>query len=79
MYSQPTSNSNQRALNFAERLRRNVDEHKFSLENAKIPITISVGVALAKGTDPVSPEDLVQSADRALYKAKSAGRNRICA
>ena len=69
----------QGAMTFAERLRRNVDEHQFSLESAKIPITISVGVALAKGTDPVTPEDLVQSADRALYKAKSAGRNRICA
>ncbi len=70
----------QGAMTFAERLRRNVDEHQFSVEQAhRLPITVSVGVALAKGTDPVSHDDLVQSADRALYKAKSAGRNRICA
>jgi diguanylate cyclase (GGDEF)-like protein len=70
----------QGAMTFAERLRRNVDEHKFTLETApSLPITISVGVALAKGSDPVTHDELVESADRALYKAKSGGRNRICA
>ncbi|NUQ21736.1 MAG: GGDEF domain-containing protein [Gemmatimonadaceae bacterium] len=70
----------QGAMTFAERLRRNVDEHKFKLESGQsLPITISVGVALAKGSDPVTHDELVESADRALYKAKSGGRNRICA
>ncbi|HET9004127.1 MAG TPA: diguanylate cyclase [Gemmatimonadaceae bacterium] len=70
----------QGAMTFAERLRRNVDEHKFELApGSALPITISVGVALAKGSDPVTHDDLLQSADRALYKAKSGGRNRICA
>ncbi|NUO64176.1 MAG: GGDEF domain-containing protein [Gemmatimonadaceae bacterium] len=70
----------QGAMTFAERLRRNVDEHHFKLESKEqLPITISVGVALAKGSDPVTHDELVESADRALYKAKSGGRNRICA
>jgi two-component system cell cycle response regulator len=71
----------QGAMTFAERLRRNVDEHKFAEEGkvAMRAITISVGVALAKGSDPVTEEDLMQTADRSLYKAKSGGRNRICA
>ena len=70
----------QGAMTFAERLRRNVDEHKFQLDKGQsLPITISVGVALAKGSDPVTHDELVESADRALYKAKSGGRNRICA
>ena len=42
-------------------------------------VTISVGVALARGTDPISPEELLKEADRSLYKAKQQGRNRVFA
>lgn len=69
----------QGALTFAERLRRKVDEHDFGANSSTMSITISVGVALARGTDPISPEMLLQEADRSLYKAKSGGRNRIFA
>lgn len=69
----------QGALTFAERLRRKVDDFSFGASTAAISITISVGVALARGTDPISPEMLLQEADRSLYKAKSGGRNRIFA
>jgi diguanylate cyclase (GGDEF)-like protein len=67
------------AMTFAERLRKNVDERQFGDPAAPLPITISVGVVVAKGSDPINPTDLLERADRALYKAKSAGRNRICA
>jgi diguanylate cyclase (GGDEF)-like protein len=67
------------ALTFAERLRRQVDDFTFGAETVGIRITISVGVALARGTDPISPEMLLHEADRSLYKAKSGGRNRIFA
>ncbi len=71
----------QGALTFAERLRRKVDDFHFGAAGANPSVhnTISVGVALARGTDPISPEMLLQEADRSLYKAKSAGRNRIFA
>jgi diguanylate cyclase (GGDEF)-like protein len=69
----------QGALTFAERLRRKVDDYSFGSATASMSITISVGVALARGTDPISPEMLLQEADRSLYKAKSGGRNRIFA
>jgi diguanylate cyclase (GGDEF)-like protein len=69
----------QGALTFAERLRRKVDDFNFGGSSSSMSITISVGVALARGTDPISPEMLLQEADRSLYKAKSGGRNRIFA
>ncbi|HVE79287.1 MAG TPA: GGDEF domain-containing protein [Gemmatimonadaceae bacterium] len=69
----------QGAMIFAERLRRNVDEHHFGEGPTVVPLTISVGVALAHGTDLVAPEAILEAADRSLYKAKAEGRNRICA
>lgn len=69
----------QGALTFAERMRRKVDDFSFGAETGAMGLTISVGVALARGTDPISPEMLLQEADRSLYKAKSGGRNRIFA
>jgi diguanylate cyclase (GGDEF)-like protein len=69
----------QGALTFAERMRRKVDDFSFGAASGPMGLTISVGVALARGTDPVSPEMLLQEADRSLYKAKTGGRNRIFA
>jgi diguanylate cyclase (GGDEF)-like protein len=69
----------QGAMTFAERLRRNVAEHQFDAELAGLELTISIGVALAQGADPVTADDLLEEADRSLYKAKSGGRNRISA
>ena len=69
----------QGALTFAERLRRRVDDFTFGPPGSPMTITVSVGVALARGTDPISPEDLLKEADRSLYKAKEQGRNRVFA
>jgi len=81
----------QGATTFAERLRRNVDDHRFGAEPATIAVTISVGVAVARGADGAAavsgtggaprlgPAELLEEADRSLYRAKSAGRNRISA
>jgi diguanylate cyclase (GGDEF)-like protein len=68
----------QGAMAFAERLRRNVDEHTFGGDEM-LEITISVGVAHARGTDSLTAEELLEQADRNLYKAKDGGRNRISA
>ena len=44
-------------------------------DNKPLFMTLSIGFAL--GTAPLAPEDLVETADGALYEAKEAGRNRI--
>ena len=67
----------QGGLTFAERLRRCVDDYSFGPPDAPVTTTISVGVALGRGTDATSADALLKEADAALYKAKTAGRNRV--
>jgi diguanylate cyclase (GGDEF)-like protein len=62
----------------AERWRAEVDAARFdSTDGRKVGVTISVGVASFR-FDMTSPEELVSAADAALYRAKAAGRNRVC-
>jgi diguanylate cyclase (GGDEF)-like protein len=42
----------------------------------QIAVTVSIGAAESNGRQD-SPELVVQAADRALYRAKDAGRNRV--
>jgi len=67
------------AMSFAERLRANVDDFVFGPANRPVRLTISIGVALARHTDAVSPDAVLQQADRSLYRAKAEGRNRVSA
>ena len=65
------------AVTFAERLRQRVAEFGFGTDTVAVAATVSIGVALARGTDPISPDVLLYEADRSLYKAKTGGRNRV--
>ena len=52
---------------------------RLALPHAKSPhgvVTISIGVATAMPDESVSWSTLIESADKALYRAKQAGRNR---
>ncbi len=60
----------------AERIRRSVEAQGYAgLAGEKI--TVSIGVASYPHEKMRKPEDLVNSADRALYEAKSTGKNRV--
>lgn len=59
----------------AERLRREVERR---LEDRRPPVTLSLGVACTEQVGQTSSA-LCRSADRALYQAKSQGRNRTVA
>ena len=61
-----------------ERLCTSVREHRWQPITSGIPVTISVGVAGAPG-DGVDRTRLLACADRRLYAAKAAGRDRVVA
>jgi diguanylate cyclase (GGDEF)-like protein len=65
----------ERALAVAERLRSAIETSGIVYADGK-PITISIGVTYARPGD-VSSEAVIERADRALYRAKDSGRNRV--
>ena len=66
------------ALHLAERVRGAIEKHRLIFEGARIELSASVGASVwpAAGQEP---DALVAAADRALYAAKQAGRNRVVA
>lgn len=63
-----------------------VERFRTALGKAAIPhdasptapvVTVSVGIAVTRGRETDQPEDLLKAADEALYRAKSAGRDRV--
>jgi two-component system cell cycle response regulator len=67
------------AARIAERARRAIEQEPFVIDagGGAIPVTTSIGVAERGPDDDTST--LYRRADRALYRAKSEGRNRVSA
>jgi len=64
------------AVRKAEDIRRSVEALVFE-SNPELKVTISSGVASAEAG--ISLDELVKRADKALYKAKESGRNKVVA
>lgn len=65
----------EKTIKIAEMIRQAIENHTFVLEDGQIiRITISIGVSCYPQDHP---ENMFEQADRALYAAKSAGRNQV--
>lgn len=67
------------ALNIAERLRAALNAAHVLLNAKSVTITASFGVAVFRHVDEFSTGDFLRKADELLFRAKSSGRNRVCA
>ena len=64
------------AIQIAERIRREIAEMQIAFDSRTINLTSSFGVATHCGA--IDVDYLLKDADKALYKAKETGRNKVC-
>jgi len=64
-------------VKLAERISTAVSSEVVNIKNRSLTMSISIGVAVATDPAPGDMEALLGAADDALYRAKSAGRNRV--
>lgn len=65
------------AVDKANLIREEIQKHSIILRRKKTSITISIGVATFPEDSNIK-SDLIHQADMNLYKAKTAGRNKVC-
>lgn len=66
----------EQAVQVAERIRRKIERTEIPWKDSRITVTVSIGIAFMHG-EQCSLDQLISRADRAMYAAKSAGRNRV--
>ncbi len=65
------------AAQIGERIRRRVEADPLVTSGVAVAITVSLGLSGHTRATIESPEQLIEQADAALYRAKAAGRNRL--
>ena len=65
----------EKATDVAEKLRQAVADHRFEVDGTAIPVTISLGVAQYISQE--AQASFFARTDRALYRAKELGRDRV--
>ena len=72
-----TNTNKEEATITANKICQAVRNNKFILaNNEKVNVTISVGVATA-GINGEEVQEMIEYADKCLYKAKESGRNQV--
>lgn len=66
----------EQARELGEKIRLQTEQNKTRFNNLDLQITTSIGLAQLQPGE--SLEQLITRADRALYRAKQSGRNRLC-
>jgi diguanylate cyclase (GGDEF)-like protein len=65
------------AIAFAEKIRVLIEESPMQTQAGAVPTTVSIGVASVPHSRIHTAKELIVAADRALYRAKRAGRNQV--
>jgi len=65
------------AESIAQRVRASFAQVSLRAGSAPVEASVSVGIAALGAVDGVTLDDLLREADKALYEAKRAGRNRV--
>lgn len=63
------------ARRFGEEIRRSVETHPYVKDGLALKTTICIGISVLKAGDTL--ETLLKRADKALYRSKREGRNRV--
>ncbi len=66
------------AAYLAEKLRHGLESERISHDYFSLLVTASFGAASTELPDVITSDHLLQLSDRALYRAKESGRNRVC-
>jgi diguanylate cyclase (GGDEF)-like protein len=70
--------SNEIVVEIMEKLRKSIDEYPFEGRDKQPGKKLTMSAGIVTTLDPsLRSEDLLKEADKALYKAKDAGRNRV--
>ena len=65
------------AARVAERMRQRLSTLAFGIDSGS-PFSVTATFGVAQSLPDIDAKDLMEAADRSLYRAKSAGRNRVC-
>ena len=61
----------------AQRICREISSTPFVYPQASVPYSVSIGVSMYDGKQPRLKDSLINDADKALYRSKTAGKSRI--